>query len=132
MQAHPPQILKMPRDSFTNALGRLDPASRALLDLSLRRGMRPEEIADLLGADAETVVASRDHALERVAADVGLAGDTQLDELREGLAELPSAAWAGAARGNGNHVANGANGNGRNGHGHAALVEPEAVEPEEP
>ena len=44
-------------DSFTAALARLDPASRALLDLSLRRGMTPDEIGDLLGTDAESVVA---------------------------------------------------------------------------
>ena len=45
----------MPTESFATALRELDPASRALLDLSLRRGMLPEEIADILGADADTV-----------------------------------------------------------------------------
>ena len=85
-------------DSFTAALSRLDPASRALLDLSLRRGMRTEEIAELLGADPDSVAASRDEALRRVADDVGM-NDTEqhLDEVRTRLAELPAAEWLGEA-----------------------------------
>lgn len=83
-------------DSFTSALSRLDPASRALLDLSLRRGMRTEEIADVLGADPDSVAASRDDALRRVARDVGL-GDGNLDEVRAQLAELPAEEWLGGA-----------------------------------
>jgi hypothetical protein len=81
-------------DSFTSALSRLDPASRALLDLSLRRGMRTEEIAEVLGADPDSVAASRDEALRRVAVDVGL-GEENLDEVRAQLAELPAEEWLG-------------------------------------
>lgn len=81
----------MPTESFTEALTRLDPASRALLDLSLRRGMRTEEIAELLGADAGHVTETRDDALRRVALDVGM-GD---DEVRARLAELPAEEWLG-------------------------------------
>ena len=93
--AHPTEILSLPTESFAEALRRLDPASRALLDLSLRRGMRPEEIADVLGADPDTVVSSRDHALEHVASDLGLEPGESLDELRARLAELPSENWTG-------------------------------------
>jgi hypothetical protein len=89
----------MSSDSFSTALGRLDPASRALLDLSLRRGMRPEEIAGMLGADAASVASSRDDALRRVAADVGMESEAQLDEVRARLAELPAEEWLGAAAG---------------------------------
>jgi hypothetical protein len=85
-------------DSFTSALSRLDPASRALLDLSLRRGMRTEEIADVLGADPDGVAASRDEALRRVARDVGL-GEDNLDEVRARLAELPAEEWMGGTSG---------------------------------
>src|SRR3954447_13556979 len=86
----------MRSDSFSDALGQLDPASRALLDLSLRRGMRPEEIAEMLGADPETVARTRDDALRRVAADVGMERYDQLDEVRAQLAELPADEWLGA------------------------------------
>ena len=85
----------MPTDSFTSALERLDPASRALLDLSLRRGMRTEEIADVLGAEPESVEASRDEALRRIASEVGM----QDDDVRDRLAEMPADEWSG--RGNG-------------------------------
>src|SRR3954451_14550536 len=80
----------MKTDSFSYALERLDPASRALLDLSLRRGMRTEEIADVLGAEPESVEASRDEALQRIASDVGM---NELDEVRARLAELPADEW---------------------------------------
>src|SRR3954447_11309666 len=89
----------MRSDSFSDALGQLDPASRALLDLSLRRGMRPEEIAEMLGAEPDTVARNRDDALRRVAADLGMERYDQLDEVRAQLAELPAKEWLGAAAG---------------------------------
>jgi hypothetical protein len=83
-------------DSFTAALGRLDPASRALLDLSLRRGMKPEEIGELLGSDPESVVAAREAALEQLATELEMEDPSQLDEVRARLAELPADAWTAA------------------------------------
>src|SRR5207302_1900059 len=50
---------------------------------------------DVLGADPDTVVSSRDHALEHVASDLGLEPGETLDELRARLAELPSENWTG-------------------------------------
>jgi hypothetical protein len=94
-------------DSFTHALEGLDPASRALLDLSLRRGMRTDEIADVLGAEPDSIALSRDEALRSVAAAVGMGRDEQLDDVRAHLAELPADQWHGPRNG-----ANGANGNG--------------------
>jgi hypothetical protein len=82
-------------DSFSAALGRLDPASRALLDLSLRRGMKPEEIGELLGTDPESVVAAREAALEQLATELDMEDPSQLDEVRARLAELPADAWTG-------------------------------------
>jgi hypothetical protein len=82
-------------DSFTAALSRLDPASRALLDLSLRRGMRPEEIGDLLGTDPESVIVAREGALEQLASELGMEDVSELDDVRARLAELPAAAWTG-------------------------------------
>jgi hypothetical protein len=92
-RAHPTPILSLPLDSFTAALGHLDPASRALLDLSLRRGMRPEEIGDLLGTDPESVIVAREQALEHLASDLGLENLGELDGVRARLAELPADAW---------------------------------------
>ena len=80
-------------DSFTAALGRLDPANRALLDLSLRRGLRPEEIADMLGTDPESVIVAREQALEQLADEVGMEDAGEIDPLRARLAELPAEAW---------------------------------------
>src|SRR3954471_13652400 len=91
--AHPTPILSLPTDSFTPALARLDPANRALLDLSLRRGMRPEEIGDLLGTDPESVIVARDSALEQLGAELGLDEAPDLGELRARLAALPGEAW---------------------------------------
>jgi hypothetical protein len=84
-------------DSFTAALSRLDPASRALLDLSLRRGMRPEEIGDLLGTDPESVIVAREGALEQLASELGMEDVSELDDVRARLAELPPEAWTGEA-----------------------------------
>src|SRR3954467_7373342 len=91
--AHPTPILSLPTDSFTPALARLDPANRALLDLSLRRGMRPEEIGDLLGTDPESVIVAREAALEQLGAELGLEEPPDLDDLRTRLTDLPSEAW---------------------------------------
>jgi hypothetical protein len=88
-------------DSFTAALSRLDPASRALLDLSLRRGMRPEEISELLGTDPESVIVARESALEQLADELGMDDVSELDDVRARLAELPPEAWTGQAAVNG-------------------------------
>src|SRR4051794_41415551 len=95
--AHPTPILSLPTDSFTPALARLDPANRALLDLSLRRGMRPEEIGDLLGTDPESVIVAREAALEQLGAELGLDEKPDLDDLRARLSALPSEAWTPSA-----------------------------------
>src|SRR3954463_5444939 len=99
--SHPRKILRMPPDSFTSALGELDPASRALLDLSLRRGMRTEEIADMLGAEPWNVALSRDQALRRVAESVGMTGEEQLDEVRARLPGPPAGGGGGRRRSGG-------------------------------
>src|SRR3954453_21819404 len=95
--AHPNPILSLPMDSFTTALSRLDPASRALLDLSLRRGMRPEEIGELLGTEASSVEVAREAALEQLAHELAMDDVSELDDVRARLAELPPEAWTGKA-----------------------------------
>jgi DNA-directed RNA polymerase specialized sigma24 family protein len=77
------------------ALGRLDDESRALLDLSLRRGMENEEIAGILRVDAAEVGRRRDELLERLAEELGLDGREQREELRATLPDLPPELWRG-------------------------------------
>ena len=75
------------------ALSHLDAESRALLDLSLRRGRPDEEIADVLRVDADEVGRRRTELLDRLAADLGLDGREQRDELRASLPDLPPEHW---------------------------------------
>jgi hypothetical protein len=79
--------------------------------------MRTEEIAEMLGAEPWNVALSRDEALRRVAATVGMEGDEQLDEVRARLAELPAEEWL-RPSGNGN--------------GATRAAEPEPESPSEP
>src|SRR5256885_1386637 len=57
---HREAILDMTPESFVQALDHLDPGSRALLDLSLHRGMEDREVAELLGSDPDYVSSSRE------------------------------------------------------------------------
>jgi DNA-directed RNA polymerase specialized sigma24 family protein len=77
------------------ALGRLDDPSRALLDLSLRRGMADEEIGEVLRVDAGDVARRREELLERLASDLALDGREQRDELFATLPDLPDTLWRG-------------------------------------
>jgi len=79
------------------ALGRLDPTDRALLDLSLRRGMPDEEIAGVLGVDSDEVGRRRDRTLEALAGDLRLESRDARDELYATLPDLPGNLWNGQA-----------------------------------
>jgi len=63
--------------SLRGALRRLDPSSRALLDLSFRHRWPPEEVAQALDLDVATVLELRDAALARVAAELGMTDDPE-------------------------------------------------------
>ena len=78
------------------ALGRLDDESRALLDLSIRRGMDDEEIAEVLRVDPDAVGRRREELLERLAADLGLEETWQREELLATLPDLPAELWRGS------------------------------------
>ena len=75
------------------ALGRLDPVGRALLDLSLHRGMPDEDIADVLNTDPGEIGRRREELLGRLADDLRLDGRAQRDELRATLPDLPPEIW---------------------------------------
>jgi len=84
---------------LSRSIAGLDPGSRALLDLSLRRGVSDVEIALLLGTDPSDIARRRTVLLERIAADLGVTGSAARrrldDDLREALA---SGERRGAAR----------------------------------
>jgi DNA-directed RNA polymerase specialized sigma24 family protein len=75
------------------ALGRLDPPTRALLDLSLRRGLPDDEIAEVLDTGREEVANRRLAALDSLADELALDGREQRDELFATLPDLPPELW---------------------------------------
>lgn len=75
------------------ALDRLNPQSRALLDLSLRGGLSDVEIAEVIGVGRDDVASKRSELLERLAAQLGLRTREQRDELRATLPDLPAGLW---------------------------------------
>ena len=75
------------------ALARIDDESRALLDLSLRRGLPDEEIAGILRVEPEEVGRRTAELLERLASDLQLEGREQRDELFATLQDLPKKRW---------------------------------------
>ena len=75
------------------ALGRLDPESRALLDLALRRGLEDEDIASVLRVDEAEVGRRRRAALDRLADELELHGRDQRDELFATLPDVPASVW---------------------------------------
>lgn len=81
-------------DRLAECVRRLDPATRALLDLSVRRGVRDDAMAPVLHTDPFHLAWRRARALEQVAAEVG-DGDAPapLGEVRMALEALPAGAW---------------------------------------
>jgi hypothetical protein len=84
----------VPLDRLAACVQRLDPATRALLDLSVRRGVRDDQMAPILHTDPFHLAWRRARALESVASDVG-EGDRPalLGEVRMALEALPREAW---------------------------------------
>lgn len=80
-------------DQLAAAVADLDPGARALLDLSVRRGVGDEMIAGLLRIEAGAVACRRSAVLTGLALRVGLAGPAAADDLREALAALPPDMW---------------------------------------
>jgi DNA-directed RNA polymerase specialized sigma24 family protein len=78
------------------ALATLDSESRALLDLSMRRGLDDEDIASVLRVDAAEVGRRRDGLLDKLAAELHLDGREQRDELFASLPDLPDEYWRAA------------------------------------
>jgi hypothetical protein len=71
----------------------LDPASRALLDLSLRRRLPLEAMAAVLHTDPFDLARRRARAVARIAADLDLDGPGVIACVRSALTRLADEAW---------------------------------------
>jgi hypothetical protein len=80
-------------DRLASCVRGLDPGTRALLDLSVRRRLRDDAMAPLLHTDAFHLAWRRARALERVASEVGGEDPMPLAMVRAALEVLPSEAW---------------------------------------
>jgi hypothetical protein len=80
-------------DRLADCVRRLDPGTRALLDLSVRRRLRDDAMAPLLHTDAFHLAWRRARALERVASEVGEDEPLPLAMVRAALEVLPASAW---------------------------------------
>jgi hypothetical protein len=88
------QAGSVPLDRLAACVARLDPATRALLDLSVRRGVRDDVMAPILRTDPFHLAWRRARALETVAREVGSGGrPAPLGEVRMALEALPREAW---------------------------------------
>ena len=77
------------------ALRGLDDESRALLELSFRRGMSDEEIAAELNVETPEVEQRRGELFQRLADELKLDGREARDELFATLQDLPADLWRG-------------------------------------
>src|SRR5947209_3995520 len=73
---------------------RLDPGSRALLDLSVRRRLPDDAMAPILRTDPFHLAWRRARALERVANELGEEKPVSLTDVRAALGELPDEIWS--------------------------------------
>jgi hypothetical protein len=71
----------------------LDPGSRALLDLSLRRRLPLEAMAGFLQTDPFDLARRRARAVARIAAELDLDGHGVIATVKAALARLPEDAW---------------------------------------
>ena len=80
-------------ERLESCIRRLDPADRALLDLSLNRGIPDAAMAPVLRCDPLRLAWKRARALERVASRLGLSDPADLARVRTALTDLPTRAW---------------------------------------
>jgi hypothetical protein len=91
--ALPSHRLPIVPERLESCVRRLDPADRALLDLSLNRGIPDTTMAPLLRTDPLRIAWKRARAIERVASRLGMNDPADLGEVRAALMDLPSRAW---------------------------------------
>ena len=95
--AHAPALRRPPvtivPERLECGIRRLVPADRALLDLSLNRGIPDWSLAPIVKSDPMRLAWKRARAIERVACRLGLADPADLGAVREALIALPDRAW---------------------------------------
>ena len=79
-------------DRLASAVARLDPGSRALIELSLRREMPDYELSEVLGISEEDLRKRREETIRRVAVQLGRDDVEGLAEVRARLSDLPPTA----------------------------------------
>jgi hypothetical protein len=80
-------------ERLESCIRRLEPGDRALLDLSLNRGVPDVAMAPLLKSDPMRLAFKRARAIERVASRMGMNHPADLADVRTALMDLPSRAW---------------------------------------
>jgi hypothetical protein len=80
-------------ERLESCLRRLEPDDRALLDLSLNRGIPDWAMAPILKTDPIRLAWKRARAIERVASRMGLTHPADIGEVRSALIALPDRAW---------------------------------------
>jgi hypothetical protein len=78
---------------LADCVRRLDPGTRALLDLSVRRRLRDDAMAPILQTDAFHLAWRRARALEQMANEVGGDEPIPLAKVRSALERVPREAW---------------------------------------
>lgn len=90
-----------PLERIRSGLAGLEPESRALLELSVRRRVSDTDIAQLLHVDAEDVHRRLDVVIDALAGRLGLGTQETSDELRAALSGMPDELWLPASNGHG-------------------------------
>jgi len=80
------------RQQIAEALGRLDPREREVLDYSLRRRVPDEDVAALFGAEPSEVARRRAAAIEKLSSDLGAQRGADLGHILKELLEADT--WA--------------------------------------
>ena len=80
------------REQIAEALGRLDPREREVLDYSLRRRVSDEDLAEILGGALAEVARRRAIAVEALSNELGVQGGSDLGHMLKQL--LEPATWA--------------------------------------
>jgi hypothetical protein len=89
----PPARSALSPEALAACVRALDPGSRALLDLSLRRKLPFEAMAGVLHTDPFDLARRRARAVARIAAELDLEGAGVVASVKAALARLPDDAW---------------------------------------
>jgi hypothetical protein len=89
----PPGRAAVSMEALAMCVRALDPGSRALLDLSLRRRLPFEAMAGVLHTDPFDLARRRARAVARIAAELDLEGAGVVATVKAALSRLPDDAW---------------------------------------